>query len=262
MNSSYNTSCSVQTARQLSCITSEFYRQQAQSFSATRQAPWQGWQRCLDAMPLFSAADNPSILDVGCGNLRFARFLIQQAKVAPTAYFAVDNSELLVQSGTTNIQAIFSKVDIVDNLLDGTLASHLNMPSCDLVVSFGFMHHVPGAQNRIQLLKTLLHKVKSGGYLCVSFWQFMHSPKLAAKALQTTAIALTQLQLDAHALEENDYLIGWQNQTNSWRYCHHFTQNELENLLVHMRPQARVCAQFNADGKEDNLNHYVVLQRL
>ena len=106
-NISNGSSISKQTARQLSRITSEFYIQQAQSFSATRQMPWQGWQHCLDVMSCFTAVEKPRVLDVGCGNLRFARFLTDQAGVQPASYFAVDNCEALVQSGMTGAQIPF-----------------------------------------------------------------------------------------------------------------------------------------------------------
>lgn len=262
MNSFNATSYNTQAARLLSKLTSDFYAQQAQSFSATRQAPWQGWQRCLDSMPAVMAATNLRVLDVGCGNLRFARFLTEQRNIHPTAYYAVDNCIPLVQSGSADRQTTVMAVDVVDSLLDDTLAAQLTMTDCDLVVAFGLMHHVPGMQNRAQLLKTLLDKTKPKGYICVSFWQFMHSAKLAAKAQQTTTQALQQLQLDASVLEEHDYLIGWQNKAHTWRYCHHFTNNELTDALASLGPQVRVCAQFSADGKDKNLNHYLVLQRV
>ena len=261
-NISNGSSISKQTARQLSRITSEFYTQQAQSFSATRQMPWQGWQHCLDVMSCFMAVEKPRVLDMGCGNLRFARFLTDQAEVQPVSYFAVDNCEALVQSGMTDTQITFIKMDLVNSLLDDTLATQLKVSACDLVVAFGFLHHVPGFQNRIRFLCALLDKTKPGGYLCVSFWQFMNSAKLAAKANKTTAQALQQLQIDPDALEKNGYLLGWQNQTHTWRYCHHFSQSELEDLVAQLAPQARMCAQFSADGKEGNLNRYIVFQRI
>ena len=155
-NISNGSSISKQTARQLSRITSEFYTQQAQSFSATRQMPWQGWQHCLDVMSCFTTVEKPRVLDMGCGNLRFARFLTDQAGVQPASYFAVDNCEALVQSGMMDTQITFIKMDLVNSLLDTTLETQLKVPTCDLVVAFGFLHHVPGFQNRIRLLRTLL----------------------------------------------------------------------------------------------------------
>ena len=258
-------SISASTAERLTCITSEFYDQQAQSFSATRQMPWQGWQKCLDAMPQLLAGEKPSVLDVGCGNLRFARFLYDEAGIVPAKYFAVDNCKPLVESGNTDAQVselAFIELDVIKSLLDNTLSSELTVPACDLVVAFGFLHHVPGAQKRIQLLHTLLEKTKPGGFVCVSFWQFMNSQKLAAKAQETTAQGLRALGIDASDLEQNDYLIGWQDKADTWRYCHHFSQEELDELLASLGPDVHVCAQISADGKENNLNRYVILQRV
>lgn len=258
-------SISTSTAEQLSRITSEFYAQQAQSFSATRQAPWQGWQKCLEVMPQLLSGEKPSVLDVGCGNLRFARFLCGEAGIAPAKYFAVDNCRPLVESGEMDAQTpqvTFIELDVITSLLDGTLSSRLIIPPCDLVVAFGFLHHVPGAQKRIQLLRTLLDKTKPGGFVCVSFWQFMNSQKLAAKAQETTAQGLRALGIDASELDEHDYLIGWQDKEDTWRYCHHFSQEGLDKLLVSLGSDVQVCAQFSADGKENNLNRYVILQRV
>ncbi|WP_314019172.1 class I SAM-dependent methyltransferase [Lancefieldella parvula] len=264
-NKTYTQSISASTAEQLSYVTSEFYTQQAQSFSATRQMPWQGWQQCLDAMPQLSAGEKLSVLDVGCGNLRFARFLCDEVGIVPAKYFAVDNCKPLVESGEvgTHIsELIFIELDVIKSLLDNTLSSRLTVPACDLVVAFGFLHHVPGAQKRIQLLRTLLEKTKPGRFVCISFWQFMNSQKLAAKAQKTTAQGLHALGIDASELEEHDYLIGWQDKADTWRYCHHFSQDELDELLGSLGSDVRVCAQFSADGKDNNLNRYVILQRL
>ena len=258
-------SISASTAERLSYVTSEFYSQQTQSFSATRQMPWQGWQQCLDTMPQLLVGEKPSVLDVGCGNLRFARFLRDEAEIVPVKYFAVDNCKPLVESGEADThisELIFIELDVIKSLLDNTLSSRLTVPACDLVVAFGFLHHVPGAQKRIQLLRTLLEKTKPGVFVCVSFWQFMNSQKLAAKAQETTAQGLQDLGMDASDLEQNDYLIGWQDKANTWRYCHHFSQEELDELLGSLGSDVHVCAQFSADGKDNNLNRYVILQRV
>lgn len=258
-------SISAFTAERLSYVTSEFYAQQAQSFSATRQTPWQGWRQCLDAMPQLLAGEKPSVLDIGCGNLRFARFLYDEAGIVPEKYFAVDNCRPLVESGEAGAhvsELAFIELDVIKSLLDNTLSSRLTVPACDLVVAFGFLHHVPGAQKRTQLLRTLLDKTKPSGFVCVSFWQFMNSQKLAAKAQETTAQGLRALGIDASELEEHDYLIGWQDKANTWRYCHHFSQEELDELLVSLGSDVHVCAQFSADGKDNNLNRYVILQRM
>ena len=264
-NRTHTQSISASTAEQLSHVTSEFYAQQAQSFSATRQMSWQGWQQCLDATPQLLVGEKPFVLDVGCGNLRFARFLRDEVGIVPAKYFAVDNCKPLVESGEadTHISELaFIELDVIKSLLDGTLSSRLIIPPCDLVVSFGFLHHVPGAKKRTELLCTLLEKTKPGGFVCVSFWQFMNSQKLAAKAQETTAQGLRALGIDASDLEQNDYLIGWQDKADTWRYCHHFSQEELDELLGSLGSDVHVYAQFSADGKDNNLNRYVILQRV
>ena len=258
-------SISASTAERLSHVTSEFYAQQAQSFSATRQMPWQGWLKCLDVMPQLLVGEKPSVLDVGCGNLRFARFLRDEAGIVPAEYFAVDNCKPLVEIGEADThvsELVFIELDVITSLLDGTLSSRLTVPACDLVVAFGFLHHVPGAEKRLQLLRTLLEKTKPGGFVCVSFWQFMNSQKLAAKAQETTVQGLRALGIDASDLEQHDYLIGWQDKADTWRYCHHFSQEELDELLGSLGSDVQVCAQFSADGKDNNLNRYVILQRV
>lgn len=264
-NRTYAQSISTSTAEQLSRITSEFYAQQVQSFSATRQMPWQGWQKCLDAMPQLLVGEKPSVLDIGCGNLRFARFLCDEAGIVPEKYFAVDNCKPLVESGDAGAyvsELAFIELDVIKSLLDNRLSSELTVPACDLVVAFGFLHHVPGVDKRLQLLRTLLEKAKPGGFVCVSFWQFMNSQKLAAKAQETTTQGLRALGIDTSELEENDYLIGWQDKANTWRYCHHFSQEELDEFLASLGSDVHVCAQFSADGKDNNLNRYVILQRM
>ena len=264
-NRTHTQSISVSTAERLSRITSEFYALQAQSFSATRQTPWQGWRQCLDAMPQLLAGEKPSVLDIGCGNLRFARFLCDEAGIVPAKYFAVDNCKPLVESGEAGTHVFeleFIELDVIKSLRDNTLSSRLIVPACDLVVAFGFLHHVPGEEKRLQLLRTLLEKAKPGGYVCVSFWQFMNSQKLAAKAQEATVQGLRALDIDASELEGHDYLIGWQDKANTWRYCHHFSQEELDELLASLGSDVLVCAQFSADGKENNLNRYVILQRV
>ena len=93
----------IATAQGLIELTNRFYEQVGESFSQTRHAHWEGWKRCLSALD-FSVHDEPidemgssdsspicqpsptqvmtgstlSVLDVACGNLRFADFLLRE----------------------------------------------------------------------------------------------------------------------------------------------------------------------------------------
>ena len=85
-----------QTSRALNAINRDFYRRHAEEFSRTRQAPWHGWERVLRRMQERGTGAAPwSLLDVGCGNGRFARFCAGQT-AQPFTYVGVDASRALL----------------------------------------------------------------------------------------------------------------------------------------------------------------------
>lgn len=303
------------TVRALCQLNTEFYERNAASFSQTRTAPWEGWRRCMAACGFDdsdgAALDQPanaqtadSVLDIACGNLRFEAFLANTYPHVDWSFFAVDNCEPLVASGQEDIakKVYFTCEDIVSNLLDGLPAAEpANTPAFaaatpfDLVVSFGFLHHIPSFDLRRQFLLEALSQVKPGGYLVVSFWQFLNDPAKRAKIEQTHAEALAFFESDAEtrandrdaldrgagssssgnpdlscpkltaffadSLEPNDYFLGWKNEPSNYRYCHHFSNEEIDRIITALAPHATVVESFSADGKPGNLNHYVVFKR-
>lgn len=303
------------TMRALCQLNTEFYERNAASFSQTRAAPWEGWRRCMAACRFDGLAeaafDQPanaqtadSVLDIACGNLRFEAFLANAYPHIDWSFFAVDNCEPLVASGQEDVakKVHFTCEDIVSNLLEGLPAAEpANIPSLaaatpfDLVVSFGFLHHIPSFDLRQRFLLEALSQVKPGGYLVVSFWQFLNDPAKRAKIEQTHAEALAFFAscaetrandrdaLDrgagssssgnpdlscpkltaffADSLEPNDYFLGWKNEPSNYRYCHHFSNEEIDRIITALAPHATVVESFSADGKPSNLNRYVVFKR-
>ena len=303
------------TVRALCQLNTEFYERNATSFSQTRTAPWEGWRRCMTACGFDgldeAVLDQPmdaqiagSVLDIACGNLRFEAFLANAYPHIDWSFFAVDNCEPLVVSGQENIakNVHFTCEDIVSNLLEGLPAAEpANIPALaaatpfDLVVSFGFLHHIPSFDLRRQFLLEALSQVKPGGYLVVSFWQFLNDPAKRAKIEQTHVEALAFFAgcaetrtndrdaLDrgagsssssnlnpsdlkppvffAGSLEPNDYFLGWKNEPDNYRYCHHFSNEEIDRIITALASHATVVESFSADGKPGNLNRYVVFKR-
>ena len=301
--------------RALCQLNTEFYERNAASFSQTRTAPWEGWRRCMAACGLddsdgaalgqpVNAQTADSVLDIACGNLRFEAFLANAYPHIDWSFFAVDNCEPLVASGQEDIakKVHFTCEDIVSNLLEGLPAAEpANIPALaaatpfDLVVSFGFLHHIPSFDLRRQFLLEVLSQVKPGGYLVVSFWQFLNDPAKRAKIEQTHVEALAffagcaetrtndREALDrgvgssssdnpnpsclkppaffAGSLEPNDYFLGWKNEPGNYRYCHHFSNEEIDRIIAALAPHATVVESFSADGKPGNLNRYVVFKR-
>lgn len=303
------------TVRALCQLNTEFYERNAASFSQTRTAPWEGWRRCMAACGFDdsdgAALDQPvdaqiadSVLDIACGNLRFEAFLANTYPHFDWSFFAVDNCEPLVASGQEDVakKVHFTCEDIVSNLLDGLPAAEpANVPALaaatpfDLVVSFGFLHHIPSFDLRQRFLLEALSQVKPGGYLVVSFWQFLNDPAKRAKIEQTHAEALAFFESDAEtrandrdaldrgagssssgnpdlscpkltaffadSLEPSDYFLGWKNEPSNYRYCHHFSNEEIDRIITALAPHATVVESFSADGKPSNLNRYVVFKR-
>lgn len=287
---------SFQAIRKLNALTSNFYARETASFSATRQAPWRGWDKAWELIskndPAFAhhaagAADavgaSLAVLDLGCGNLRFERFLAERTS-APVRVLAFDNCPDLAAPAAgppERVAVEFQTLDIVEALLDGTFADRLPRAECDLAVAFGLMHHLPTSEMRARLLEGLLASLKPGGFAVLSFWQFLHDPRLAAKAAATTAEGRAAHHLPA--FQENDFLLGWQHAEDIYRFCHHTTETEIDALLAALlEPEAaaagkrtsrgscvpavplpfREIGRFSADGKTGNLNRYLVLQRL
>ena len=253
-------------ALRLCALTGEFYRANAESFSQTRQSPWQGWVRLLEVMDARAAErELLRVLDVACGNLRFERYLADALPGRMLSGWAVDNCEPLVEAGERSefgplSRIAFQNLDVIARLSGGRLWESLEAPdaSRDLAVSFGFMHHVPLECWRAELLRTLIAKVRPGGFVAVSFWRFLNSDKLARKAQETTIRARAELGIPE--LPPNDYLLGWQDTQGLYRYCHHFDELEIERLLAAVADSAELVSRFEADGKTGNLNEYVVLR--
>lgn len=243
------------TAHMLSDLTTSFYQQVGSSFSATRQAPWAGWQRVLDlARPM--GGEPLRVLDLACGNLRFERFLADQG-ITFVAH-AVDNCDEMVRLGLEGIgsaagshQVTYHRADIVGLMFDGGLQGESPWPlGNDLCVSFGFMHHIALAEHRVQVMRFLVEAARPGGTIVVTFWQFARSQRLMAKAVPV------------EGGDAGDYLLGWQQEEGVWRYCHSYTDEEIDDLVGACGNGARELERFSADGRTDDLNRYLILQRL
>lgn len=231
------------TQAKLISLTSEFYSKVADSFSETRQNAWDGWERVMSSVEL---PPNFELLDVACGNLRFEKFLEQRGTVLGQegtvlkSAICVDNCELLLPEGIPDFVRFENK-----DLFSGTLDY-----SVDLVVCFGFMHHIPSFERRKAFLEMLMNNVKSGGYVALSFWQFMKDERIAKKAEELTKKCDLQL-------EEGDYLLSWKERDDVFRYCHNFIDEEVTSLTDGFQ----VVAEFSEDGKAHNLNKYVILKK-
>lgn len=239
----------------LNQLTTDFYARCASSFSATRSHAWTGWERIARHIECLHDETPVRLLDMGCGNLRFERFLEDQCS-APFEIWAVDDCPELA-SDQTDVH--FQELDIISSLIQDTLLEDLEVPDCNLVCAFGLFHHVPDAMLRTRLLETLVDKAKPGSRIAISLWQFEKDERMREKARVATAKAL-----ELHPsikLDEHDWLLDWQQQKDVFRYCHSFTEEEADVLARTIAGQAELVDRFHADGKSDELNLYLVFRK-
>lgn len=255
-----------ETAYKLNKATSAFYAANAESFSSTRERPWDGWNKVLDYVdPLIDRTISENrlfrVLDIGCGNMRFEKMLVDAFPERDFEFYAVDNCPKLACEFAQEVTVRFQKLDIIECLEDGTLANELDAPLCDLVVAFGFMHHIPLPAWREELLNSLIEHTVPDGITAITFWQFANNEKMAAKADETTEFGCKQLgvELDPSA---GDYLLGWQGQLDHYRYCHSFADDEIAKLERFAETLgATPLAMFSSDGSDEKSNKYLLVTR-
>ena len=234
------------------------------------------------------ADDSLFLVDVACGNMRFERFLNEEYPHEFLA-LAVDSCDRLALDALKTCdfdrsEVSYTHIDVIEQLLDGGtkgLAFSLGTKSADATVAFGFMHHIPGEENRTSFLRALLDTVRSGGIVAVSLWRFMDDERLAKKAHEATVRARSYVAdavsgrapldeemarsslfaVDFTQFEAGDYLLGWRDDVAAFRYCHSFNDAEIARLIDSVSNAATLIDRFTADGKTGNLNEYLVFGR-
>ena len=264
-----------------------------ESENADEQSDMRRRQGDADAKTLRSEHARPalSVLDLACGNLRFEAFLAKELADTDLAFHTADDCDALVKGApwrpdpadgaalgnraAGSIRWHHQSFDVLAALdaegrSDGAaldaetpgggpaLAEALQTPRCDLAVSFGFLHHIPLPRWREEVLAMLAAKVRPGGFVIVSLWRFLENPLLARKAEATHEHALAELGLPP--LDAGDRLLGWRDEPGAYRYCHSFTDGEIDALATSVARAATEVARFRADGRDGALNSYLVLQ--
>ncbi len=271
----------IETAQRLNEATRDFYAANAASFSSTRERPWEGWRRlarhvgnAIDHMAASrKAASEPRsagrdsepfrVLDVGCGNMRFERFLAEEFPGQPFAFACMDSCPALAGEGLRQ-DAAFQEADVMELIRKGDMEGMLDdmtaTSSFHLSVAFGLMHHVPLDGWRRDLLRALVGHTAPGGIAAVAFWQFAKNPKLREKVERTTAEGCAKLGIGLD-VNEGDYLLGWQGSADRLRFCHSFSDEEVDSLADEaQRLGASVVDSYSADGPDGMSNRYVVLR--
>ncbi len=265
------------TVEFLNKLTSEFYASQHESFSATRQEKWTGWEKLLPFLKKNMKARNISsgvtytILDLAAGNLRFEHFIAGKFPKLHLDVMTIDNNDDLISNSPfefgENVEMSHMTSNVVGDLLAGLDCCETSKgPKYDLTCSFGFMHHVPGYSLRLDLINNMIDHTQKGGLIILSFWQFMYNNSFAVKATHETSKALEALKEEypnlKNNLELNDYILGWKETEQTYRYCHHFDDEEIEELLEDLGKRVKLIGAYNSDGRGSSMNRYIILEKV
>lgn len=225
--------------RRLVDLNREFYEKLAAPFADSRGYAQPGYDRLLQYIP----PGGPAILDVGCGNGRFGRYLIDRA--IPADYTGVDFSK----------QFLAAISDVPGNYF----YRDLSQPDClsgldefDLIISLSTLQHIPGQANRERLLREMRAHLRPGRYLALANWQFLNNPRQRRKILPWSTIGLA-----ASDVEDGDYLLSWERGGMGMRYAAHLHEGAIRQLAEVVN--LRIVNQYYNDGREGNLNLYIIL---
>lgn len=227
------------TIKKLVDLNANFYRSLASPFTASRPAAQPGYQRLLPYFP-----QQPlEVLDVGCGNGRFGRFLLENRPLE--IYTGVDFSKEMIE----NSSDFPGQIMIRDLSQPGCLAGLGNYGP---IVCLATLQHIPGRANRLRLLGEMAGHLAENRTVIISNWQFMSSERQKRKLRPWSTI-----DLDPEDVESNDYLLSWQRGGSGLRYVAYIDSSEIAELANSAK--LRVAEQFYADGREGNLNLYTIL---
>jgi len=235
-------------AQRLIDLNRQFYTDFGEPFSATRGRIQPGVRKVLDSLK-----GDETILDLGCGNGELARALARDGHRG--AYLGLDFSLPLLadaESVPDGFPAEFREVDLTQ------LSAFSNqLPSTkhrSLVTAFAVLHHIPGQNLRLDILKTIHELLAQGGRFIHSNWQFLNSPRLRGRVQKWSEIGLAESDVD-----ENDYLLDWRSGGTGLRYVHLFGEGELAELAE--SSGFEIVETSYSDGKEGNLAIYQVWRK-
>ena len=205
-------------------LNTDFYKKTQEQFSKTRQHPWKGWDKVLENLKKsLNKVETLSILDLGCGNGRFYKFLkneLTESEFRKIEFTGFDiNEYFLAECKKHYPEANWEFVDIFSDLSDLT-------NKYDAVACFGVTHHVPKVEFN-DWFDEVIDLVKENGIIYVSFW----SPNK----------------------EITDNIHTWDLDEDKQRFVEIY---ELEYLETVLKEKVEILEKY----ENDSLNRYLILK--
>ena len=248
------------TRRQLHALSRAFYDDRAAAFDASRiDLPWPGWTRLADQLP----ATGARVLDIGCGNGRFARFLVERG--LHFDYVGTDASAGLLAAARERVgpELPGAASFVEDDLLADPDSPGDGLPEgpFSLVVLMGVMHHVPGRDTRRALVEAAARRVAKGGLLAFTRWNFAGRPRFEKRRVDWRAVGpVLGAPIDPAALDPGDGLLRFGDDPEAApRYCHQADDAEFAAWCD--ASGLETVEDFLADGADGDLNRHWIGHR-
>ncbi len=225
-------------------VNCQFYQSFGEAFSATRGRIQPGVRKILDGI-----GRNHAILDLGCGNGEFARQLADAGHSAP--YLGVDFSLPLLNDARRvpeHFPAKFVELDI-------TSEDWSKIPDTyPLITCFATLHHIPGEETRLRILRNIHQRLSPSGQFIFSNWQFLNAERLVKRIQSWDVVGINKSDVD-----EGDYLLDWRSGGTGFRYAHHYSEDELAHLAE--KSNFKIVNTFYSDGATGDLGLYQVWEK-
>ena len=235
------------TAARLLDLNKQFYQTFGREFASTRGSLQPGVRRVLGRLK-----GNESILDLGCGNGGVGHALARRGHVG--RYIGLDFSQTLLEEVRCPLE-VPSIHFIQADLTAPDWEAPFSASSFDVVLAFAVLHHIPGMDLRLEILRKSHALLQPGGRFVHSEWQFLNSAKLRGRLQPWTAAGILP-----GSVEAEDYLLDWRQGGRGLRYVHAFGEAELEALAAASRFEVRET--FHMDGEGGRLGLYQVWQKV
>ncbi len=239
------------TAALLLALNLSFYQSFGPAFAKTRLRIQPGVRRALDAW----VPPAGRWLDLGCGSGALG---VEWARSGRQGlYLGIDSSAALLAEARRETQGL-STLGLELRYEQGDLAGAWAPEGLfDGALCFAALHHLPGDDLRLRVLRQVRALLPAGGLYIHSNWQFQHSPKLMARVQPWERIGLSAADVQAgDTLLDWRYALPGQPEQVGLRYVHRFTPEELAHLAL--LSGFEVVETYESDGQGGRLGHYEV----
>lgn len=223
----------------------------AESFSETRNRPWDQVIDFLDTLP-----DDSTLLDVACGNGRHSVI----ARKRGMRVLGVDASTELADIAQDRLREAGDQAPRGAEVITGS-AVHLPLArnTVDHALFIAALHHIPGRKRRIKALREIRRVLRPRGMALVTVWARWQDRFADHYIKELVRHLPRKLALGDKAPEFGDILVPWQG--DEMRFYH----------LMSLRETVLTCKAagfFVSDAWSEKLasdwlpdNHFVVVEK-